>query len=144
MLSYKCNFTLFPVISNNIINESISIIIDSKSGVSGSGRTPSLSNNFSEINENLIPYSLEGHRHLPEIEQEINQKNTNIPVTFVPQLLPITRGIISCCYVTLKKELTLKPVEEKQQLVTSILEEFYKNEPFIKHLIVYNTFLNNF
>jgi len=122
---------LFPIISNNIINENISIIIDSKSGVSGSGRTPSLLNNFSEINENLIPYSLEGHRHLPEIEQEINQKNTNISVTFVPQVLPITRGIISCCYVTLKKELNLKPVEEKQQLVTSILEKFYKNEPFI-------------
>ena len=84
-----------------------------------------------EINENLIPYSLEGHRHLPEIEQEINQKNTNIPVTFVPQVLPITRGIISCCYVTLKKDLNLKSLEEKQKLVNSILEKFYKNEPFI-------------
>ena len=122
---------LFPIISNNIVNESASIIIDSKSGVSGSGRTPSLSNHFSEINENLIPYSLEGHRHLPEIEQEINQKNTNIPVTFVPQVLPITRGIISCCYVTLKKDLNLKPLEEKQKLVNSILEKFYENEPFI-------------
>ena len=122
---------LFPVISNNIVDENISIIIDSKSGVSGSGRTPTLLNNFSEINENLIPYSLEGHRHLPEIEQEINQNKTNISVTFVPQVVPITRGIISCCYITLKKELTLKSTEENQILVVEILEKFYKNDPFI-------------
>lgn len=77
------------------------IIADSKSGVSGAGRSPSLKSHFVEANENLSPYSIgRSHRHLPEMEQELHP-TSNWQLVFSPHLVPITRGMLSTIYVTL-------------------------------------------
>jgi N-acetyl-gamma-glutamyl-phosphate reductase len=71
------------------------IIVDAKSGTSGAGRAASLSTHFSEIGEGVRPYKIAGtHRHTVEIEQELGVTG----IVFTPHLLPMTRGILSCCY----------------------------------------------
>ncbi|MDP2728836.1 MAG: N-acetyl-gamma-glutamyl-phosphate reductase, partial [Dehalococcoidia bacterium] len=92
---------LAPALKEGIIRPDI--IVDSKSGVSGAGRTLSLTTHFSEINENVQAYSLGGHRHLPEMVQELERYSRGrISFTFVPHLIPMTRGILSACYAPLQ------------------------------------------
>ena len=69
------------------------IIIDAKSGVSGAGKTPTERTHFSESHGSLSAYGVFDHRHAAEIEQELGT-----PVTFVPHLLPIDRGILETIY----------------------------------------------
>ena len=91
---------LAPAVKEGIIEPDI--IIDSKSGVSGAGRSLSLQTHFSEVNEDVSAYSLSGHRHLPEIIQEISLLGFKSPsVTFVPHLIPMTRGILTTAYAPL-------------------------------------------
>ena len=109
------------------------IIIDSKSGISGAGRTLTLSTHFSEVNEDVSAYALDGHRHLPEITQELNllSPKQKCLITFTPHLIPMTRGILSTCYATpLSGKLAggKKGVEELRQLYS----DFYKDKPFIR------------
>ncbi len=82
------------------------IIVDAKSGVSGAGRTLKLGSLFSEVDEDFTAYSLDGHRHLPEIVQEVNELYTsgNARITFIPHLVPMTRGMMATCYATLIPE----------------------------------------
>ena len=122
---------LAPVVKARLIEPSI--IIDSKSGISGAGRTLSLQTHFSEANEDVTAYALEGHRHLPEITQELKQLSAEKPlsVTFVPHLVPMTRGILTTCYAPLasgKIAAGKKGEEELRQLYL----DFYKDEPFIR------------
>ncbi len=122
---------LAPAVKEDLIEPDI--IIDSKSGVSGAGRTPSLGTHYSEVNENITAYALEGHRHLPEIIQELKQlRPQQLPsITFVPHLIPMTRGILTTCYASLasgKVAAGKKGEEEVRQLYL----DFYKDEPFIK------------
>lgn len=86
------------------------IIIDSKSGTSGAGRSAKLGIIFSEVYDNFRPYSIGGvHRHTPEIEEQLSKiANTNITVSFNPHLLPIQRGIISTMYVKLKNNVSFE------------------------------------
>ena len=112
-----------PAISEGIIHPDI--IIDSKSGTSGAGRGLSLSTHFSEVNENFMAYSLDGHRHLPEILQELNAiANADIDITFLTHLAPMTRGILSTCYAQLK--------DDAPNAITDLYNQFYLNEPFVK------------
>ena len=112
-----------PAISEGIIHPDI--IIDSKSGTSGAGRGLSLSTHFSEVNENFMAYSLDGHRHLPEILQELNAiANADIDITFLTHLAPMTRGILSTCYAQLK--------DDAPNAITDLYNRFYLNEPFVK------------
>ncbi len=117
---------LAPVVKEAIILPEV--IIDSKSGVSGAGRTLTLASHYAETNENASAYAIEGHRHLPEIEQELRALNPELALsaTFVPHLVPMTRGILTTCYAALKDSNSLK--EELQQLY----RDFYKNAPFIQ------------
>jgi len=104
------------------------IIIDSKSGVSGAGRTLASGLHFSEVNENMKAYSISGgHRHIPEIQQEMGKlSGRKQPViTFTPHLIPVTRGILSTIYLKLKQTHTTSDLID-------IYKEFYKNEPFIR------------
>jgi N-acetyl-gamma-glutamyl-phosphate reductase len=83
------------------------IIIDSKSGVSGAGRSPGAAYHLPEAaegTEGIRPYKVAGtHRHLPEIEQELSlAAGAKLEVVFTPQLAPMTRGILSTCYAKLK------------------------------------------
>jgi N-acetyl-gamma-glutamyl-phosphate reductase len=79
-------------------------IVDAKSGVSGAGRSPGIGVHFSEINESVGAYAIGGHRHLPELTQELGKlsRNGGVRVTFVPHLVPMTRGILATCYFDLK------------------------------------------
>ncbi|GAI20191.1 unnamed protein product, partial [marine sediment metagenome] len=83
---------LAPVVKAGLIEPDI--IIDSKSGVSGAGRTLSLQTHYSETNEDASAYALDGHRHLPEIIQELKllRPQYSLSITFVPHLIPMTRG----------------------------------------------------
>jgi len=104
------------------------VIIDSKSGVSGAGRALTLATHYAETNESASAYSLEGHRHLPEMEQELRALNPGLDLsaTFVPHLVPMTRGILTTCYATLKdSSLTTEGLQ-------GLYRDFYKNAPFVQ------------
>jgi len=121
---------LAPAVKEGLIEPNI--IIDSKSGVSGSGRSLSLQTHFSEVNEDTAAYALEGHRHLPEIIQELKLLGSELPlITFVPHLIPMTRGILTTAYAPLvagKIAAGKKGEEELRQLYM----DFYKDEPFVR------------
>ena len=108
------------------------IIVDAKSGVSGAGRSLSMKTHFSEVNENLSAYGLDGHRHMPEIKQELElAADRAVNLTFLPHLIPMTRGILASCYAPLKSEFlnTSKNIRED---VTEIYKDFYSDEQFAK------------
>ena len=114
---------LAPAIREGIIESDV--IIDSKSGVSGAGRTPTLTTHYAEVNENVFAYALDGHRHLPEIVQELQDGTEGVPlsVTFVP--LPMTRGILTSCYARLRNKISAEEIRE-------VYRDFYHNEPFVR------------
>jgi N-acetyl-gamma-glutamyl-phosphate reductase len=103
------------------------VIADSKSGVSGAGRKPSLKTHFVEANENLSPYSIgRMHRHVAEMEQELAQLDADShgwQLIFSPHLLPVNRGILSTLYVNLPH-----PVAEDE--LRALYSETYGAEPF--------------
>lgn len=107
------------------------VIIDAKSGVSGAGRSLSLTTHYSEINENCQAYGLDGHRHQPEIEQELNALRAaggaaeSLEITFVPHLVPMTRGILATCYARLQAGWT-------QARLLAHYREFYRDAPFVR------------
>jgi N-acetyl-gamma-glutamyl-phosphate reductase len=122
---------LAPIVKAGLIHPDI--VVDSKSGVSGAGRTLSLTTHYSEADENVCAYSLEGHRHLPEIEQELKTLNPPFSpsITFVPHLVPMTRGILSTCYARLRDEKLLKDAKAGEKL-SQIYQEFYKHASFVQ------------
>jgi N-acetyl-gamma-glutamyl-phosphate reductase len=104
------------------------VIVDAKSGVSGAGRGLSMGTHFSEVNENVKPYNVAGHRHTPEIEQEMSALlGRDMPVTFTPHLVPMTRGILVTAYLSVAGSVTTEEA-------TSILREAYAGEPFVRVL----------
>ena len=116
---------LIPLIKRGMISYE-HIVIDSKSGVSGSGRDVVLGSLFCEVNEGVKAYKIFDHRHLPEIEQELSQlAQKKIMVTFVPHLIPMDRGILTTIYVNLNKKI-------KTEDALSIFQEYYRGEPFIR------------
>lgn len=118
---------LAPLLKSHLIKEE-SIIVDAKSGVTGAGRKLTLATHFPEINENFYPYKVEGHRHLPEMEQELSRlAGTQVKVTFVPHLVPLNRGILSTCYASLKRYTEVEKI-------LRIYRDFYKDEPFVEIL----------
>ena len=96
------------------------VIVDAKSGISGAGRSPGMGVHFSEVNESVHAYAVDGHRHLPEIVQELAD---GARVTFVPHLVPMTRGILATCYFDIKG--STAELEEAYR-------EFYANQPFTR------------
>lgn len=118
---------LAPLLKKGLVKEN-GIVVDSKSGVSGAGRSPTLETHFPEVNENINAYKVTGHRHIPEMEQELSKlAKKKIILTFIPHLIPVNRGILSTLYADLKSNLT------SQELVKIYLE-FYKDEPFVEIL----------
>ena len=105
-----------------------SIISDSKSGVSGAGRKPSLTSHFAEVNEGISPYGLADHRHTPEMEQELSAlAGKSVRLTFSPHLVPMTRGMLSTVYINLNQAITDEKLVEHYR-------SFYKGENFIRVL----------
>ena len=124
---------LAPAVKEGIVGPEL--IIDSKSGVSGAGRSVDLAYHFAEANESVSAYGMGGHRHLPEIVQELAAmwpggeapEPPRLRVTFTPHLVPMTRGILSTCYGTMVQG-TVRSGEEARELY----REFYKGEPFVR------------
>jgi N-acetyl-gamma-glutamyl-phosphate reductase len=105
-----------------------SIISDSKSGVSGAGRKPSLTTHYTEVNEGISPYGLGSHRHTPEMEQELSVlAGKPVRVTFSPHLIPMTRGMLSTVYINLNKPISDEKLVEHYR-------NFYKDEHFVRVL----------
>jgi len=110
------------------------VVIDAKSGVSGAGRTLGLAYHYAEANESVSAYALGGHRHLPEIVQELAQlwpDSSRPRVTFQPHLVPMTRGILTTCYASLA-EGGLPSGEGAKAAVRELYEEAYRDEPFVR------------
>ncbi len=108
------------------------VIVDAKSGVSGAGRSLSLTTHYCEINENCHAYGLDGHRHLPEIEQELRALRATrrtdgdaLEITFVPHLVPMTRGILATCYARLESGCS-------QSALAELYRDFYRTAPFVR------------
>jgi N-acetyl-gamma-glutamyl-phosphate reductase len=122
---------LAPAVKAGLIEPDI--IIDSKSGISGAGRTLSLQTHYSEANEDVTAYALEGHRHLPEITQELKLLRPQQPpsVTFVPHLIPMTRGILTTAYAALSPG-KVTPGEKGKKELMALYLDFYKDAPFVK------------
>lgn len=118
---------LFPLLRAGVVQTS-GIVIDAKSGVSGAGRGGGGGFGFSETNENARAYSVTGHNHIAEIEQELSGvAQTAIHVVFTPHLIPMTRGILATVYARLAK-----PLNDAEAM--HIYQETYRNEPFVRVL----------
>jgi N-acetyl-gamma-glutamyl-phosphate reductase len=121
---------LAPAVKAGIIQPDI--VIDAKSGVSGAGRSLKIGSLYSEVNEDLVAYSLDGHRHLPEIVQELSSmcSGESPKVTFVPHLVPMTRGMMSTCYATIIPEKVHG--KNMKEAIRQLYLDFYAVEPFVK------------
>ncbi|MDO8567928.1 MAG: N-acetyl-gamma-glutamyl-phosphate reductase [Dehalococcoidales bacterium] len=121
---------LAPAVKAGLIGPDI--IFDSKSGVSGAGRTLSLQTHFCEAVDDASAYALEGHRHLPEMTQELQLVGKLKPViTFIPHLLPMTRGILTTSYANLVPG-KLPAGKAGEEELRRIYLDFYKGEPFTR------------
>jgi N-acetyl-gamma-glutamyl-phosphate reductase len=113
---------LAPAVAAGLVGSDI--IVDAKSGVSGAGRSASMGVHFSEVNESLGAYAVEGHRHLPEMTQELAALGSDgLQITFVPHLAPMTRGILATCYFGLNGSLAQ---------LQDAYREFYAGQPFTR------------
>lgn len=112
---------LLPFI--DYINTDNPIFIDAKSGVSGAGKNPSETTHYCQINDNVHAYNPFKHRHMPEIQEKIKiLKGKELPINFVPHLLPLTRGMLVSVFATLKEDID----------VNKVLEDAYKNSEFVR------------
>jgi N-acetyl-gamma-glutamyl-phosphate reductase len=100
------------------------VVIDAKQGVSGAGRGGE-EMHYVSMDENAFAYKTEGHRHRPEIEQELAALGSAAPVTFVPHLLPLDQGELTSCYAQ-----TSEPVSKDD--VQALYRERYEGEPFVR------------
>lgn len=118
---------LLPLIREKLVDPS-GIVADCKSGVSGAGRSASPTTHFCHVNESFKAYKVGGHRHTPEIEENISRwAGSTVRITFVPHLVPMTRGMESTVYAT-----PSAGVEETQ--IRRCLEAFYHDKPFVRLL----------
>lgn len=118
---------LIPLIRQGLIDTS-GIISDAKSGVSGAGRAPALGSHFCEVNESFKPYKIGNHRHVPEMEEIMSlEAKKPVTITFVPHLLPLTRGMLTTTYAQVKPETT-------QSMVRDALMSQYRSDTFIRVL----------
>ncbi len=112
-----------PLAASGLIEKDIDV--DAKSGTSGAGMVPSARTHHPFCGESVIPYSIGTHRHTPEIEMALNMfSGKNSEILFVPNLLPIVRGILSTCYMRLKEEAEPEKINE-------IYEKQYGKEKFV-------------
>jgi N-acetyl-gamma-glutamyl-phosphate reductase len=117
------NLAIRPLVEAGVIDRSVGIICDAKSGVSGAGRKPSLKTSYCEVTENFSAYSILRHRHVPEVLQVSSLEESEF--SFTAQLLPLDRGILETIYF---RAPSLNSAEE----LLAIYEARYANEPFVR------------
>ncbi len=116
---------LIPLLKKNLLDPE-TIVVDSKSGVSGAGRSLSLTTLFCEANESFTAYKVAQHRHAPEMEEVLSlEAGKTVKVTFVPHLVPMTRGIYTTTYANLIEDVGLEDVRD-------CIVSFYSGRPFIR------------
>jgi len=99
------------------------IFIDSKTGISGAGKSPTSTVHFVSVNDNVNPYNIIKHRHAAEIMEHASALiGDDVNVTFVPSLMPMTRGMLASVYATLKDNVD----------VMQIMNDFYRGKPFVR------------
>ena len=113
---------LAPLAEEGLVED---VIVDAKSGVSGAGRGGGERLHFVNVDENFSPYGTEGHRHEPEIAQELAQLGADVPVTFTPHLLPLDQGELVSCYVRPSREVSAEELRE-------LFAARYADEPFVE------------
>ena len=112
---------LAPLAERGILTD---VVIDAKQGVSGAGRGGGDEMHYVSMDENAFAYKTEGHRHRPEIEQELAALGSATPVTFVPHLLPLDQGELTSCYATVGESVSKDEVQ-------ALYAERYADEPFV-------------
>jgi len=118
---------LLPVLASGLVNPE-TIIVDSKTGISGGGKTPKPIFHFPESNENFAAYKIASHQHEPEIEQELSKiAGQPVDIVLVPHLMPLTRGIFNTIYAEL-----ISPMEPGD--LHNLYRERYEQEPFVRIL----------
>ncbi|MFZ5930133.1 MAG: N-acetyl-gamma-glutamyl-phosphate reductase [Pseudomonadota bacterium] len=118
---------LLPLVTQRLITTD-TIIIDSKSGVSGAGRTPKEGSLFSEVSEAIHAYGVANHRHMSELDQELSlAAGAPVIASFTPHLVPMNRGILSTIYIELSAGKTADDIH-------SALAARYETEPFVRVL----------
>lgn len=114
-----------PLLNSKLVDPA-TIIADSKSGVSGAGRGASLATHFCEVNDGFKAYKVAEHRHMPEIEQELGHAaGEPVRISFTPHLVPMSRGILSTVYASLKEGVTAETIDE-------VYGSFYKDARFVR------------
>jgi len=101
------------------------VVVDAKSGVSGAGRGADDTTHFVSADENVTPYGVGGHRHSPEIDQELAALGADVPAAFTPHLLPLDQGELVSCYVTPRREMD-------DAELRGLYLEAYADEPFVE------------
>ncbi len=126
---------LAPALSNAVVKTDY-IIADCKSGITGAGREPSQTNNFSEAGESFTAYAVGAHRHQPEIARNLSEiAGKDVQVIFTPHLVPMSRGILATLYAPLTEEfITNTSIEEREEKIRALYVECYKDEPFVRVL----------
>ena len=125
-----------PLVAKGLLGKG-PIIVDAKSGVSGAGRKVEATYLYSELDESMQAYALKGHRHQPEIMQELRAQGSGFrkmdtELIFVPQLAPMNRGIFANLYAPLKKKMTAEALREAYL-------SYYMREPFVSVLGTYES-----
>ena len=101
------------------------VVVDAKSGVSGAGRAATDTTHFVSADENVNPYGVTGHRHAPEIDQELAALGAPVAATFTPHLVPLDQGELVSCYVTPKREVDAGELH-------ALFHDAYGDEPFVE------------
>lgn len=115
---------LMPLLEHKLVDVT-DIVVDAKSGISGAGRGASVANLFAEASDSFKAYGVNGHRHLPEIEERLAvMAGQPVNVTFVPHLLPLIRGIEVTVYANLTQDMALPALQ-------TLFEQRYADEPFV-------------
>ncbi|MFO7718357.1 MAG: N-acetyl-gamma-glutamyl-phosphate reductase [Desulfohalobium sp.] len=118
---------LVPALRHNYIDRR-HIVADAKSGATGAGRKAATGTLYSEVSDTLRAYSLGGHRHTPEIEQELAvAANDAVTISFSPHLVPMNRGILATCYGNMKQPLSLDEIH-------ATYTAFYQEAPWVRVL----------
>ncbi len=115
---------LAPLVKESLIHTDL-IVVDSKSGLSGAGRTKlNLVTHFAEANESVSAYNPGTHRHTVEMDEELSGFGTPLRVTFTPHRIPMTRGILTTAYAVLREGRTAEEL-------LGVYARFYEGEPFV-------------
>jgi N-acetyl-gamma-glutamyl-phosphate reductase len=115
---------LAPLAEQGLLSE---VFVAAMQGTSGYGRSSDDLVHFSNMTENAFPYKTEGHRHRPEIEQELAALGSPAPVTFVPHQLPLDQGELATCFATLGESTSVEAIRD-------LYERRYADEPFVQVL----------